>query len=190
MKGIILLTASVLIATCATCVAQSERLGTRLDNRIGGRLIQGAPPPVQGTYGPDPYIAPGSVSPFANSPIVPLRSAPIPDNAATYRGPFPSTPLNPEGAGVPQLSSPSVKQEDAALPRAPTEDREVHTNASESGIQNKSVSKLGEAPSAHKVKEGSTHERPLTARKSAPPPCLNGKTRVEDGSCTGTLRPK
>ena len=64
--------------------AQTDRIdqrapGTqRLDNRTNtGR---------RGTSGPDPYVG-GSVSPFARSPAVPLRSQPLPESANPYAGP-------------------------------------------------------------------------------------------------------
>src|SRR3569833_1543001 len=62
----------------AAVAQQSDRIGTRRDERLGGPLNDRSTPQVKGLYGPDPYVVPGSVSPFTRAPVVPLRSAPNP----------------------------------------------------------------------------------------------------------------
>jgi len=87
MKKISLLTVLLLCFTPALCLAQSGRIEERVPGteRLNERVV----PQPSGRYGPDPYVSHGSVSPFAKSPPIPLRSVP------------PGTEFNPYTASPP-----------------------------------------------------------------------------------------
>jgi hypothetical protein len=73
---VILISAVIVALNPAFSSAQSDRLGNRLDERLG-QTSQGGTPLVRDTYGPDPYLGPGSVRPLLGSPVVTMQSAPI-----------------------------------------------------------------------------------------------------------------
>jgi hypothetical protein len=75
MKITYALAALVLLLAPTLCLAQSDRINERLPGTQ--RLNERAVPEVSGRYGPDPYLGSGAVSPFAKSPPIPMRSAPL-----------------------------------------------------------------------------------------------------------------
>jgi hypothetical protein len=195
MKGVMPLAVSLVLLTSANALGQSDRIGGRINDRIGGRVNGGGAVQPRGLYGPDPYVGPGSVSPFSQSPVVPLRSAPVAEpNPYTSR--YPST-VTPQSSESP-MNQPTVLGPADLLPRAGTEEQRARQPSPvQSPEREKRVGqKLDEGlqPSAQigspqKPSEESAH-RPLTAKKVKDAPCANGRMRTANGDCAGPLRPK
>ena len=195
--SVVLLTVSLFWLGTTAAGAQSERIGGRINDRVGGRINEGTTTPPRGLYGPDPYVGPGSVSPFGQSPVVPLRSAPVQSAPNPYVSRYPSTqpseqqPLSNKPLLLPRPELPPQDQTPTertpvgpALQQQPAREQRLNTGARRS---------LGEGQSSQSHTQGAASEpdrRPLTPRKTAEKPCVNGRTRGKNGDCTGPLRPK
>jgi hypothetical protein len=196
MKAAMSLGALVLLLVSAQAMGQSERFGGRISDRVGGRINEGTAVQPRGLYGPDPYVGPGSVSPFSQSPVVPLRSAPLASSPNPYTSRYPSTqtPLAPERQidqptmlGPADLAPSDAKQEGQAVqPRAARSSDKEHRIGDKLGEGGLTPDQTEHAPKA----PAEIARRPLTAKKANEAPCLNGRARAANGDCTGRLRPK
>jgi hypothetical protein len=188
MKVAILISTTIALLIPAFSFAQSDRLGNRLDERFGERPNEGRTPLVRGTYGPDPYLGPGSVSPFARFPVVPMQSAPIQQSSDPYVSRHP--PTEPALTQEPSERSGALKHfPKPSSPDAATKAGSPQQSPSEAGLGERSrTEKLGrelkEEPSA-KLKKATSSVR--IQKQTA---CVNGRVRTSDGDCSGPLRPR
>jgi hypothetical protein len=195
-----LLCGSLVLLGLADAGAQSDRLGGRINDRVGGRINEGTASQPRGLYGPDPYVGPGAVSPFGQSPVVPLRSAPVQSAPNPYISRYPSTQstdqepsltnrpvLQPAPDVVPKDTTPM--QRPAAAPESPRQpSREQRLDTKVGGAAAK-PDQPAQKPSDALLGGGAAREG-LSPRKVKEKPCANGRTRARNGECTGPLRPK
>ena len=188
---------SFLLLGLADAGAQSDRIGGRINDRVGGRINEGTAPQPRGLYGPDPYVGPGAVSPFGQSPVVPLRSAPVQTEPNPYTSRFPSTQPSDQKPSLTNqpvlLPAPEVVPQDtterppagADTLKQPTKERPLDTRVGGSAAKpDQSAQAPVNAP------PGKPERHALTPRKAKEKPCANGRTRTREGECTGPLRPK
>lgn len=189
--------ASFLLLGLADAGAQSDRIGGRINDRVGGRINEGTASQPRGLYGPDPYVGPGAVSPFGQSPVVPLRSAPVQTAPNPYVSRYPSTqPTDQE----PSLTNrPVLLPTPEAVPhdtteRPPAGPEALQQPGKERPLNTRVGGSAGNAEQSTQTPANAAAGKPereaLTPRKVKEKPCANGRTRTRDGECTGPLRPK
>jgi hypothetical protein len=192
------LCASILLVSPWMAYAQSDRVGGRVDERIGGRLNEGSSPQVRGLVGPDPYVGPGSVSPFTRAPVVPLRSAPIPD-ANPYTSRFPSTQENlmPQAptqvAPVlqPYREQPNPEEQSTSETRPGAQPRQPTTNQRRQPTREKVGERLGSTPAQQSKENTQTPEaqnKSEQGRLVKKEPCVQGTVRNQEGKCVLPVR--
>jgi hypothetical protein len=192
MKLSPLLGIAIVLLTPTVALAQASRLDTQIDQRLGGKLNQGENPPVRGTVGPDPYVGPGSVSPFARAPVVPLISAPVRDAADPYFGRAPS--LQPSLKGATVTEPQSIERDLSGRPssdEASSRERSQQRPGSEPESSDKVGRRLDDGePEARNGRSPASDQPPRASQLIKQQPCVNGRTRTANGDCTGPLRPR
>ena len=190
MKLVCLLSTAMLILGPAISFAQSTRLDNQLDHRLGGKLNAGQSGTVRGASGPDPYVGPGSISPFARSPLVPMPSAPVQETLNPYAGRYPSV----QGGSI---QEPSVSTE--GTERTPSVLLQGQSSTEESGRTRASAKPSDQKIGGQLKEERSlerSNEKMLPEERTQPKslvkqqPCVNGRTRTTAGDCSGPLRPR
>ena len=188
-----LLGIAIVLLTPPVALAQSSRVDTQIDQRLGGKLNQGENPPVRGTVGPDPYVGPGSVSPFARAPVVPMTSAPVRDAADPYIGRAPS--LHPTLKGATVTEPQSIQRDLSGGPssdEASSRERSQQRPGSQSSEPGDKVGRRlddGE-PEPRNGRPTPSDQPPRASQLIKQQPCINGRTRTANGDCTGPLRPR
>ena len=200
--------ALLLMANSAVSWAQSDRVGNRIDERLGGRIEQGGAPPIRGVYGPDPYVGPGSVSPFTRAPVVPMISAPIRAPSDPYTSRYPSTdtsrypsterslPREPAiEQSTPDVTTPPRPQESLS-PREPQNGQNTPQSTSqkpptEPGIGRKLGSELKEEPATDAAQNGQSRRQslqaPLKPGSAKQDPCI-GAVKTMNGDCSRAFK--
>jgi hypothetical protein len=185
-----MISAVIALLATADAFAQANRVDTQIDQRLGGKLNPSDAPQIRGTSGPDPFVGPGSTSPFAKAPVIPMQSSPVRDASNPYLGGYPTAeprlneqPTEPQSQQRTLSPVPSFRESPSTRP--------IQGGSSQPDVGEKVGQRLsGRRPdeSAEKIPTSGKDLRSNSLMKQNP--CVNGRTRMVTGDCTGPLRPR